>query len=67
MPPCWSPRVTARALAEALDAVLAGPAGDGPARDRRRRRGLEIVARHTWAASADRHLEAYCYAAGRSR
>jgi glycosyltransferase involved in cell wall biosynthesis len=49
------------ALADALDLVLAGPAGDAGARQR----GLEIAARHTWAASADRHLHAYRVAAGR--
>jgi glycosyltransferase involved in cell wall biosynthesis len=51
-------------LAEALDAVLADPSG-GDAPDRRRR-GFDIVARHTWGASADRHLEAYRHAAARA-
>lgn len=47
-------------LADALDAELGG-AGEVRARDDRRR-GLEIAARHTWAASADRHVEAYRHA-----
>ena len=49
----------AGSLAEALDAVLAG----SPEAADRRRRGLEIAARHTWAGSAARHLEAYRVAA----
>jgi glycosyltransferase involved in cell wall biosynthesis len=53
------------ALAEAIDAQLAGASGDGPARAERRRRGLSIVASHTWEQSAGRHLEAYRHAAGR--
>jgi len=51
-------------LADALDAVLADPSG-GDAEDRRRR-GFDIVAAHTWEASADGHLAAYRYAGGRS-
>jgi glycosyltransferase involved in cell wall biosynthesis len=51
-------------LADALDAVLEGTA-DAPDGVDRRRRGLEIAARHTWAASADRHVEAYRSAASR--
>jgi glycosyltransferase involved in cell wall biosynthesis len=47
-------------LADALDAHLAG---DGPAAARRRERGLAVVADHTWAASARRHLDAYRHAA----
>jgi glycosyltransferase involved in cell wall biosynthesis len=47
------------ALSGALESVLAGP---GPDPDRRQR-GLDIAARHTWAASADRHMEAYRRAA----
>jgi glycosyltransferase involved in cell wall biosynthesis len=52
------------ALAEAIDAELAGPSGDGSSEARRRSRGLEIAASHTWERSAERHLEAYRYAAG---
>ena len=51
------------ALADALDAELAGT---GRATDRRQR-GLEIVARHTWEASADKHMKAYRYAARSER
>jgi glycosyltransferase involved in cell wall biosynthesis len=47
------------ALSEALDGALAG---DGPDAERRRR-GLDIAARHTWAASASKHMEAYRLAA----
>jgi glycosyltransferase involved in cell wall biosynthesis len=42
-------------LAAALDMLLRGDAG----LEARRRRGLEIAARHTWAASAEGHVEAY--------
>ena len=42
-------------LAGALDMLVRGDAG----LDARRRRGLEIAARHTWAASAEGHVEAY--------
>ncbi|HWD50834.1 MAG TPA: glycosyltransferase family 1 protein [Acidimicrobiales bacterium] len=49
------------ALSGALESVLSG---SGPDPDRRQR-GLDIAARHTWAASADRHMEAYRRAAGR--
>ena len=48
------------ALSGALESVLAG---SGPDLDRRQR-GLAIAARHTWAASADRHMEAYRRADG---
>ena len=48
-------------LAGALEAVLDGEGAD----DARRQRGLAIAARHTWAASADRHVEAYRQAAKR--
>ncbi|HLH28195.1 MAG TPA: glycosyltransferase family 1 protein, partial [Acidimicrobiales bacterium] len=45
------------ALAEALDAELSGrPPSEAEAR---RRRGLEVAGRFTWAASAARHVEAY--------
>ncbi|HMD44848.1 MAG TPA: glycosyltransferase family 1 protein [Acidimicrobiales bacterium] len=48
-------------LAAALEAALEGadPVGD----DDRRRRGLEIAAQRTWAASAACHVEAYRLAA----
>ncbi|HWE69099.1 MAG TPA: glycosyltransferase family 1 protein [Acidimicrobiales bacterium] len=49
------------ALSGALESVLDGQDGDPG----RRQRGLDIAARHTWAASADRHLEAYRLAAGK--
>ncbi len=48
-------------LADALDQVLGDRSGDPD----RRRRGLEIAARHTWAASATRHVDAYRMAAQR--
>lgn len=47
------------ALAEALEVVLDGHGAGSTDR----RRGLEIAAGHTWAASADRHLQAYRLAA----
>jgi glycosyltransferase involved in cell wall biosynthesis len=43
------------ALTEALATVLAG----GPDVERLRVRGPEVAAGHTWARSAERHLEAY--------
>ena len=43
------------ALTSALESLVAG----GPDVDRLRRRGPEVAAAHTWAASADRHVEAY--------
>jgi glycosyltransferase involved in cell wall biosynthesis len=42
-------------LAGALDMLARGDVG----LEARQRRGLEIAARHTWAASADGHVEAY--------
>jgi len=48
------------ALADVLDRVLAG----GGADPERGRLGREIAARHTWAASAARHVDAYRAAAG---
>jgi glycosyltransferase involved in cell wall biosynthesis len=45
-------------LADALLAVLEG-GKDADAVARQRERGLRVAASHTWAASADRHLEAY--------
>jgi glycosyltransferase involved in cell wall biosynthesis len=54
-----------RGLADALDDRLTHSSEPtGSDRDRRRR-GLDIVSRHTWAASAARHLDAYRSAAGR--
>ncbi|HVB94224.1 MAG TPA: glycosyltransferase family 1 protein [Acidimicrobiales bacterium] len=49
------------ALSGALESVLSGP-GPDPGR---RQRGLDVAARHTWAASADHHMEAYRRAAGK--
>ncbi len=53
-------------LADALDAVLDAGVSDSGARGQpgsaapdRRRRGFDIVAEHTWDASAARHMEAY--------
>jgi glycosyltransferase involved in cell wall biosynthesis len=51
----------ARGLADVLDDHLTGGIVDGAARQR----GFEIVARHTWAASATVHMEAYRTAARR--
>jgi glycosyltransferase involved in cell wall biosynthesis len=51
------------ALADALDAELAGRPPGGASGPRRRSRGLEIAAAHTWDRSADLHLEAYRHAA----
>jgi glycosyltransferase involved in cell wall biosynthesis len=51
-------------LADAIGAELDRPSGPGRADPERRRRGLEVAARHTWASSAARHVEAYRYAAG---
>ena len=55
----------AQGLADAIDAELSGRPGSGPADAGLRQRGLDIVARHTWAMSADRHVEAYQHAARR--
>ena len=49
------------ALAEALDAELAGGPGE-PMAAARARRGFEIASRHTWERSAERHLVAYHHA-----
>jgi glycosyltransferase involved in cell wall biosynthesis len=46
-------------LAQALSAALDG----GPDVRERRQKGLGVAARHTWAASAASHLEAYRWAA----
>jgi glycosyltransferase involved in cell wall biosynthesis len=51
-------------LADAIEAELADGPGNGSANGRRRR-GLEIVSRHSWEQSADRHVVAFRYAAGR--
>lgn len=53
------------ALADAIDAQLAGGRDRPPGGPDRRQLGFDIVSRHTWAASAERHLEAYRYAARR--
>jgi glycosyltransferase involved in cell wall biosynthesis len=50
-------------LADAIEAQLAGPSSGSAAE--RRRRGLEIVSRHTWEQSAERHMDAFRHAAGR--
>ena len=50
------------ALADAIDAELAGRPGGGPPGPGQRSRGLEIAATHTWDRSADLHLEAYRHA-----
>ncbi len=52
-------------LTGAVEAALAEEVSPGP--EGRRRRGLEIAAAHTWAASAQRHMEAYRFAAGDAR
>jgi glycosyltransferase involved in cell wall biosynthesis len=49
-------------LADALAMVVDGDPGAAE----RRRLGLEAVARHTWAASAAAHVEAYRWAAARN-
>jgi glycosyltransferase involved in cell wall biosynthesis len=52
------------ALADVLDRELATGRESTPAGEERRRRGFDIVSRHTWEASASRHMEAYRFAAG---
>jgi glycosyltransferase involved in cell wall biosynthesis len=54
----------AAGLADAIESELARRPGSGSADADRRRRGLEIVSRHTWEMSARRHLDAYRHAAG---
>jgi glycosyltransferase involved in cell wall biosynthesis len=49
----------ARELADALEAQLAG----GPEVDARRRSGIEQAGRYTWEICAERHVEAYRWAA----
>ena len=52
-------------LADALDAMLDGGGSEGDASGvDRRRRGFDIVADHTWEASARRHMAAYRFASG---
>ncbi len=51
-------------LADVLDAVLDG-AGRDAAGERRRALGTAVAARHTWEASAGRHVGAYRRAVGR--
>ena len=54
-------------LAQAIDARLVGSDDVDGATQERQRRGFAIVADHTWAASATRHMEAYRVAvAGRA-
>jgi len=50
------------ALADALGEALSG----GPEVERRRRLGLEVASRHTWAASAEGHVAAYRWALRRA-
>jgi glycosyltransferase involved in cell wall biosynthesis len=50
-------------LADALAGVLAHPPGPGGPGEVRRRHGFDIASGHTWAASAERHMEAYRSAA----
>jgi glycosyltransferase involved in cell wall biosynthesis len=52
------------ALADAIDGLLSGTDGSGA---ERRRLGFDTVVRHTWAASAATHMEAYRSAARRGR
>ncbi len=49
-----------------LSAALAEVLDGGAAVDARRRLGLEVAARHTWAASAGDHMSAYRWAARRT-
>jgi glycosyltransferase involved in cell wall biosynthesis len=49
-------------LADAVDAELAAYPGGASSDADRRRRGFEIVAAHTWAQSASRHMDAYRHA-----
>jgi len=58
-------------LADALDSMLDGGGSEGgasrvgpPPGTDRRRRGFDIVAGHTWEASARRHMAAYRFASG---
>jgi glycosyltransferase involved in cell wall biosynthesis len=53
------------ALAGAIEAELSGTGRAGVVEGERRRRGLAIAAGHSWATSAERHMAAYRYAAGR--
>jgi glycosyltransferase involved in cell wall biosynthesis len=49
-------------LADALATTVDGD----PEQPQRRRRGFEVVAAHTWEASAERHMSAYRWAAARA-
>jgi glycosyltransferase involved in cell wall biosynthesis len=51
-------------LADALDLELAAGREASATEEDRRRRGFDIVSRHSWEASASRHMEAYRFAAG---
>jgi glycosyltransferase involved in cell wall biosynthesis len=51
-------------LADALDLELATGREASATEEDRRRRGFDIVSRHSWEASASRHMEAYRFAAG---
>lgn len=53
-----------RSLADALEQLIEEPAGVAA---ERRRKGAAAATRHSWQASASRHLEAYRYAAGMAR
>jgi glycosyltransferase involved in cell wall biosynthesis len=53
------------ALADAVDAELAGRSSGAADGTDRRARGLAIAGEHTWARSAALHLDAYRHAAGR--
>ncbi len=66
MLPCWLVPVIPTALTDALDAELAHAPGVASADAGRRQRGYDIVARHSWEASADRHVAAYLHATRRS-
>jgi glycosyltransferase involved in cell wall biosynthesis len=52
------------ALADALDLLLTQGRDRSSLVEERRERGFRIVERHTWAASASRHVAAYRSAAG---
>ncbi|MGH9081598.1 MAG: glycosyltransferase family 4 protein, partial [Acidimicrobiales bacterium] len=54
-------------LADAIGDELDRRPARGAADAERRRRGMEVAARHTWASSADRHVEAYRFAAAQPR
>ena len=67
MPRCWSSRVTPRRW-PMLSTPNSSGSMDGPASEaRRRNRGFEVAAAHSWERSADRHLEAYRHASDHPR